>query len=322
MRKSGQTLVMVAVTVVLLGCFMLVECASPPPIPKPHPPQFNIYLVNHPYDVPPIFPTYTTDPFTGEQKMVNNGSAGYHVDNVTIELWILNEQPSYSNGTTTFTPYYNVRTKGHFEQIWTEMYRPFNGTFPYSNRVYTYIPNETPAQSNFKYTVITYSSTVPAPYYSTDIVTYPPNATVDFQVSAMIGYPSQIVAFYNSFIAAGHTEAAIALYSQSVWSEMLSITISNDTILASTLENPIQPVATPIPIPTDTPPAPTPTAASTPTPTPTIHPPANRPNFWLSLDAQVAIGLVIAILALIVAVISLIYRKHRKSNCSKEHDRC
>jgi hypothetical protein len=314
MKKSGQILVMVAVTVILLNCFMLVECASPSPIPKPHPPQFNIYLVNHPYDVPPTFPTYTTDPYTGEQKMVNNGSAGYHVDNVTIELWIQNQQQSYSNGTTTYTPYFDVRVKGHFEQDWNELYPKSE---PSVHNVASFLPENTPAQSNAQYTVISYSSTA-TPYYPYTI--YPENSQVDFQVATVMGHYSQKFISDHMWPAdyIGHYEPEIAYETMSDWSETQSIIISNNTILASTMENPIKPTATPISIPTDKPPAPTPTPTptSTPTPTPTIHPPTNRPSFNLSLDAQVVISSVIAISALIVAVISLIYMKHRRrSNC-------
>jgi hypothetical protein len=83
----------------------MVEVASAvQPILNPSPPQFTVYLVNSPYEVPATTPVVTVDPYTGEQKQVTPGTASYTADNVTIQLWILNEQPTYSNGTTNFTP--------------------------------------------------------------------------------------------------------------------------------------------------------------------------------------------------------------------------
>lgn len=82
---------------------MVESAAAIQPIPQPSPPKFTIYLVNDPYEVPATTPTYTVDPYTGEQKQLTHARASYTVDNITIQLWILNEQPNYSNGTTTFT---------------------------------------------------------------------------------------------------------------------------------------------------------------------------------------------------------------------------
>ena len=234
---------------------MAESAAAVQPIPNPSPPKFTVYLVNNPYEVPATTPTVTTDPYTGEQKQLTPGRASYTVDNLTIQLWILNEQSSYSNGTTNFMPYFDVRTKGHFEEIWRELDKPFEAPIKVDlNQNGTYIDGYSPAQLDRKYTVITFSAANPATYY-TYAATYPPNATIDFQVSTIIGYTAPKVNYEShSFFAYPYDGTGIALYAQSGWSEIQSITInSNNTVLASTLDNPSKPGATPIPLPTDTP---------------------------------------------------------------------
>ncbi len=88
-------------------------------IPTPSVPSFALYYVDHPYDVAPVAPTYTTNPYTGETQQTSPGSPGYHVDNTSIELWILNQQYIYYSN---YHLYYDVRTRGHFEQNWTDVY--------------------------------------------------------------------------------------------------------------------------------------------------------------------------------------------------------
>jgi hypothetical protein len=234
-----------------------------------------LYLVNHPFDIPSTTPTYSIDPYTGETKLQNPGSSGYRFDNWTIELWISNKQFYYpSDGSTNFHLYYNVRTKGHFEQNWRELYSPFHGLHSgNSSDRGAFIPNGRPAQSNNVYTVITYSAYSP-PYYAYPQETYPPNAQVDFQISAVLGHDSQI--FVNDHpllpMLVGHEEYAIAFDIQSDWSNTQTITISNSSTITSYPQNPI--ITTPFSIPISTTPqnsTPTPTSQNPmPTPTPSV----------------------------------------------------
>jgi hypothetical protein len=282
MRFLSKSLIALLLIFLALASVSLVVPAKAQSIPVPSVPQFTVYLVNHPYDVPSTSPTYTTDPYTGEQKQLTTGSTGYHADNVTIELWIRNQQSSYSNGTTTFTPYYDVRTKGHYEQVWTELDKPFKAQYSVnSNQTRSYIQGYYPTQPNSRYTVLTFSSTVPAAYYSTDIVTYPPNATVDFQVSTIIGHESPLIAYESHItIAVPYKTTGVAIDAQCDWSETQSITISNNSVLASTLQNPSISTATPVPLPTDIP-----TSAITATPTPTVP----EVSWWVILPLLVSL---------------------------------
>ena len=260
---------------------------TPRPIPSPSPdispnfkppvPEFTLYLVNHPIDIPATTPTYTTDPYTGETKLQSPGSAGNRIDNWTIELWIPNKQFNDPNGSSTFHLYYDVRTKGHFEQNWQDLYAPFYSAYDGG----AFIPNGSPSQSNKVYTVITYSAYFP-PYYSYPQATYPPNAQVDFQVSAMLGHDSQI--FVNDHPLApypiGHEEPAIAYDIQSDWSSTQTLTITNNSLSTSTPRNPT--VSTPFSLPVQT-------QTSTPTPTPV-------PEFsWLTILPLFALAFFVAV---------------------------
>jgi hypothetical protein len=300
----------------------MVNSASAVSIPEPSAPKFSVYLVNDPYEVPATSPTYTVDPYTGEQKQVTSGSASYTVDNVTLQLWVLNEQLSYSNGTTSFQIYFDVRTKGHYEENWTDLGYSFEGLYTLESKDRrTYFGDYQALQTGYKYTVLTFSATTPAQYYSS-AVAYPANATVDFQVKVVIGHQATLIRSRNVLVYSPYEDIGTALDAQSGWSETQSITINVENIvLASTLENPAVPVSSPIPLPTDTPQptaiiTPTPSAASTPTLTPTTTPPnaiTNQNAF--SENIQTLIIITIAATALISI---LIYVRNRKIERNKK----
>lgn len=245
--------------------FGLVQAQSA--IPTPSVPSFAVYYVDHPYDVAPVAPTYTTNPFTGDTEQTSAGSPGYHIDNMSIELWILNQQPSYSNGTTIFRPYYDVQMKGHFEQIWNDLYQ---GSPPDSLNTLSFLGYGAPAQSNSTYTVLSFSATSP-PYNPSEV--YPRDAQVDFQVASVIGHDAQrwfseghlmgIVTYYS--------EPAVAIDAMSYWSDPQTLELSNDSIATSTPFNPlVYPTPTPIPIATAPPESPTAAPTFIPPSTPTV----------------------------------------------------
>ena len=100
--------------------------------------------------------TYTTDPYNGETIT----HQGYHVENKSIEVRIKNQPfTSYTDAEGhEINLYYNVNSKGHFEESWTS--------------------SERHRASTSEYTVINLPES------------YPANATVDFQVDAILGYDS------------------------------------------------------------------------------------------------------------------------------------
>ncbi|MDR0460438.1 MAG: hypothetical protein LBH62_03235 [Nitrososphaerota archaeon] len=116
----------------------------------------SIKFVDSSYDVP-SYSTTTIDQYTG--KEVITITPGYHVDQVSIELTIKNQQPftTYANEIgLEVNLYYIVEVKGHFGEYWT--------SFGYA------------AQSNSGYTVVS------------SVVTYFAESQLDFRVQATIGF--------------------------------------------------------------------------------------------------------------------------------------
>jgi hypothetical protein len=195
--------------------------------------------------VPASYAVTTTNPYTGT-------SITQQYENNTIELSITNQQYSYSNG-SSFQVYYNVRTKGHFEQDWTELYPttklpPTYEAYKHSNyqdyysEYITATPenprNNQPSlpQSDSTHTVIT----LPAPAS---------NGQVDFQVEAMIGHNSTWFDPTNNIVYdpanGGVNRPAIAFDISSDWSNTQTISMPDGSVSISTSPNPT-PSATPV----------------------------------------------------------------------------
>jgi len=169
-----------------LGCLCLANAESA--IPKPSVTEFTIDLIDSSYD---ILPSSTVDPYTGQTIPTD----GRHVESVTIKLSIKNQQytpfmmkQEYGDDRTIFL--HNVyRWKVAFEQDWHE----------YSPDLENYISvtlEEAKDMSDFS--VFTFDAQIISGEY--DIKergfygTFPPEAKIEFQVKALIGY----VSWYNS----------------------------------------------------------------------------------------------------------------------------
>jgi hypothetical protein len=199
--------------IVVLAVSSLIAVKPAPaeaPIPKPSVPEFTVKLVDSSYDVPT---TYSTNPYTGEKVT----HPGYRVESRTIEIKIKNQpftpflvEEATANWTVGLQ--YVIRWKGHFEQDWHEIYYddPMDGFTGFS------------ANLESEYSVISfegeYSSTEGLRlYYQGLIATFPPDAQVDFQVKARIGYVSRYpVPFTSGWIFIGE---------ESGWSNTQTLTI-------------------------------------------------------------------------------------------------
>lgn len=95
---------------------------------------------------------------------------------------------------------YQIRTKGHFAQNWTNLYAVDNGFLP---------------TSNSDYTTVSYSLGEGSPWGNLQV-----NAKVDFQVQAMIGYVSRTVGFASWYFS-GET---------SDWSPTQTVTIPTSSV--------------------------------------------------------------------------------------------
>jgi hypothetical protein len=215
MRKIARLLF---ILILAVSSLLMVRPASSD-ILKPSIPEFTVKYVPASYSIT------TINPYTG-QKVTQQ------YNNNTIKLSITNQLYTYSNG-STFYVYYNIRTKGHFEQNWTELY-PTVGLLPNSEAYqhsnykdyYTQYVAFTAEdsqndylglpQSDFTYTIIS----LPAPTS---------NGQVDFQVEAMIGCNSTAYDPTNNFVydpaSGGVNRPAVAYVTSSGWSDTQTLTI-------------------------------------------------------------------------------------------------
>jgi hypothetical protein len=267
-RKSKKVLAgLFSIALILLPSLAVLK--MPPqvhaetPIPTPAVPEFTVKLIDSSYDEPT---TYSIDPYTGE----NVTHVGYHVESRTIELSIKNQpftpfQVEDEKGNNwTVSLQYNIRWKGHFEQDWHEIYYPSDGF--------------TRANLESEYTVRSFEGE----YSSLDglklthqgmYTTFPPDAQVDFQVKAMIGYVHREISIPvpgTGWVFTGET---------SDWSSTQTITIGEGQ-------------------------SPTPTPAATPTPTPNQEP--------QQTEQEIIIGAAITAAVIVAGLGFLIYLIKRK----------
>ncbi|MCW4044058.1 MAG: hypothetical protein NWE94_00900 [Candidatus Bathyarchaeota archaeon] len=191
---------------------------------KPSIPEFTVELIDSSYNIPA---TTTTDPYTGQ--IVTHPSQC--IEARTIEIRIKNVPFSpfeIKNGSNTYTVqfYYNIRFKGHFEEEWREPYNPnLNGYPGRDSGPETVIS----LQGEYSHTEGLKLTPDRAGFYAT----FPPNAQVDFQVEAMIGYIHHVVALpFSADVFEGETSG---------WSETQTITVD----AASTVLSPDGATATP-----------------------------------------------------------------------------
>ncbi|MGA3289942.1 MAG: hypothetical protein ABSD42_06885 [Candidatus Bathyarchaeia archaeon] len=177
-------------------------------VSTPSVPQFTLQYVDRSYSIPP---TYGTDPYTGKTIITNPGS---YVDNRTIEVTIQNQPfTPYTSGNYTNRLYYNVRSKGHFENFTRDTDLGSNGLSGV-------------AASSSSTTVVSF-----------DIVGWnvPIGGQIDFQVQAFIGYT-----YYNE--GQCYTANVVTL-GESSWSNIQMITIGNETVTTS-MPTPTTPIPT------------------------------------------------------------------------------
>jgi hypothetical protein len=190
----------------------MVKPANAQSIPKPTVPEFTAKYVDRSYTVQA---TTTIDPYNGQN--VTNPS--YYVENRTLEIAIKNQPfTPYIDSTTgaqwKITLMYQIRTKGHFAQDWTNLSFVEDGFF---------------AASNSEYTTVSYSIGEGSVWGNLKA-----NDQVDFQVEAMIGYVHRTVGFMSWFFTGESSD----------WSPTHTVTIPANSASAS--PSPTQlPITTP-----------------------------------------------------------------------------
>ena len=249
---------------------------------NPSVPEFSVAYVDHSYVVPVTHWT-TTDPYTGEQ--IAHSSGGEHVDNRTVDVTIRN-QPftpyKDSNSNQTVYLYYNVRSKGYFED-WESAS---------SGRNQGGIQATTSAN-----TVISFN----IGYWNV-----PQGGQIDFEVQATLSYTA------NTYSGSCYTGSQTTPIGTSDWSAAKTITIGNPIPSSSTS----QPTTSPYqPNPTFNPYLPTasPIPPQNPTATPT------QPNILTGIFSgtdweQTALIIMVVVIACFVIVVVALLRKVTTKN--------
>jgi hypothetical protein len=221
MNRSSKTVSLLILTL-LASSILTIELANAQSITKPTVPEFTIKLIDSSYNIPA---TSTIDPYTGE----NITHPSQRIEARTIEIRIKNVQFTpfeIINGSDTYTVnfLYNIRFKGHFEEEWH---------YPYNPNVNSYMGRDSGVE-----TIIShqgeYSSTEGlklTPDRGGFYATFPPNAQVDFQVQAMIGYVHHVVVTgpFSGMVFEGQT---------SDWSNTQTITVPETSASTSPSPNP------------------------------------------------------------------------------------
>jgi hypothetical protein len=274
MDSIRKSFALILILIMAISSLMIVKPAFAQ-TPKPSVPEFTLKFVAHPYDVAP---TTTIDPYTG--KIVTT-QAGYHVENRSIELVIKNQH---------FTPYkdangnnivlsYNVSVKGHYVDDWK-----------YYPDAYWKIPL---MPSNGDYSVISFGSG----YNESDPYSYlmdiPDSGQIDFRVEQRIGYYVEKQVYYS--IPGGPFYNVTFTGQTSGWSNTQTITISDGSTSTSTSPNPTSSSNS--------------TTASTSTPTATD---STGNSISAPLSTFIAVAGVFAVI--IVSLLLLLYRRHRKTH--------
>lgn len=193
----SKHVVLLLIIMLALSSLIIVETTFAQSITKPAIPEFTLKYIDHSYDVAA---TYSIDPYTGQ----NITHPGYHVENRTIDITIENQPLTSTVNGTTYQLYYNVRQKGSFEDNWTETHWT------------EYDPGSLVPQSNSQNTVI-----------SIQTQSYPINASLDFQIQALLGGYYQHKP-QSPFIAAV-TFFGVPAAGESKWSNTQTIIIPDFT---------------------------------------------------------------------------------------------
>jgi len=249
LSKGLASILIVAMAVSCLT--LMVKPASAQASPTPSVPEFTVKFVDNSYDVPPVpstAPTYTTDPYWGNQTLLSPGSPaipGYHVQKINAELRIKNQPfaPQF-NSCTNVSLYYNVQVKGHYTNDWTEVYGAYSFSYPPTWGGGTFTGYSYPIQSNSEYTVLS----IPA--------SYPADGKVDFRVQAVIASVTEVLIpnFLNDYGLRPHGPSDYT--SGTAWSNIYL----SDWSKPQTITMPASSAST-NPIPTLTISSPSPTAA-------------------------------------------------------------
>jgi len=254
---------------------ILVACPSDVLAATPSVPEFTVNYVDHSYDVP-ITHWTTTDPYTGNQ--ITHSSGGEHVDNRTVDVTITNQQfsPYVDSSNNTVQLYYNIRSKGHFENWGSDTDLGSHGMTGLQ-------------ASSSTYTVVSFN----IEYWNVA-----QGGQIDFEVEAVTGFT-----VYNAQSCGTQYQTTVG---NSGWSNAQTVTIgtpSPATTPTTTIWTPIQPTFNPY----------NPTATPSPPQNPIATPiqPGTQTGTLFGFDwvQTTIIAMAIVIAVLVIALVAVTWRR-------------
>lgn len=269
-------------------------------IPTPSAPQFSVQYISYTYN---IAPTYTINPYTGQNETT---TPGYQTINETIVFTIKNQPftPYTDSNGNYIGLYYNFRYKGNYGDQWN--YYPF---YLFTNSV----TNQSQIQTTHSYGPY---SGGPFVYYSASSSEYtiisitlnaltiggyegiPNNSLVDFQTQAQIGHIADI----SSDLLAGDFYNFTG--ESSDWSNTQTLTINYNQNSTSSNQTTL-PTSTQIPTSTQT----SSNSTATPqNPTTGVQTKTGTDFNWTQIALFAAIAVIVV---LAVSVIALLRRQPR-----------
>jgi hypothetical protein len=212
MRKT-RSLLILTLTFIILSVISVKASSSE--ITRPFVPEFTLKYVDNSYDVPP---TYGKDPYTEKTIIIQ---AGYHVQNMSIELTIKNQLFSTykdENG-NNINLWYNVSSKGHYGDYW--QYYPNGYYFEATAREY----------DTFVFSLGTNNGSDYNNWILDGIIIA---GQVDFQVQAFIGYQTTLKTTPTQFDPRTY-DYYVYTGKASDWSNIQTISIPDGKVFPSTL---------------------------------------------------------------------------------------
>jgi hypothetical protein len=272
MGNTSKGFCIILAAILSVSSLIIVESAYAQTFPKPSVPEFTVRIADYSYVIPATTPTYTINPYTGEQEQATSGSAGYHVENKSIEITIKNQPfTKYQIGDKWVLLYYNVSYKGYYGQDWS--YYPYNTYYDRFSRSAYCIP-----WSDSEYTTISFP--------------IPQEGKIDIRVKAQIGYYTETQ--LNVALPGGPFTTASFTGESSDWSSTQTLTTGSNVVADTST-----PTSLLTPSPTETP---TITPSSTPT----------NSDFQLNQSALVVIGVVGVVVAAAAMSVAVYFRKRHR----------
>lgn len=228
MGKIGKTSALFLTLIIALSCLNLLtfkpanaQTIVKSEIPKPAIPQFNVTLYDSSYEIPTPYDPYYWEHFT---RPVTYNGARTLVFTIQNQVFTPFQYKDANNNVFNVNLYYNIRYKGHFNQSqdWSVLFgQNFGYIQPASGPQTVYVAN---GSYGSEFDVLQWS------------IAFPADAQIDFQVEALIGYP---------------TNPTIFIGQESGWSNTQTVSL-NETVTSLPSILP-QIYSLPLPSPTSTP---------------------------------------------------------------------